>query len=128
MGSAAEGVMETLLVVEDDVHQAKLYKQELEEDNYTVVLAHDGHEALKKLEEEDIDLVILDISMPGMDGIEALGKILGRDNTMPVIIHTAYAQYKDNFMTWTAEHYIIKSSDLGELKAKVHEVLDQRSK
>lgn len=120
--------METLLVVEDDVHQAKLYKQELEEDNYRVVLAHDGHEALKKLEQEDIDLVILDISMPGMDGIEALGKILGRDNTMPVIIHTAYAQYKDNFMTWTAEHYVIKSSDLGELKAKVHDVLDQRKK
>jgi DNA-binding response OmpR family regulator len=118
--------METLLVVEDDVHQAKLYKQELEEDEYKVILAHDGHEALKKLEQEDIDLVILDISMPGMDGIEALGKILGRDNTMPVIIHTAYAQYKDNFMTWTAEHYVIKSSDLGELKAKVRNVLDQR--
>jgi DNA-binding response OmpR family regulator len=120
--------METLLVVEDDIHQAKLYKQELEEDNYSVVLAHDGHEALKKLEEEDIDLVILDISMPGMDGIEALGKILGRDNTMPVIIHTAYAQYKDNFMTWTAEHYVIKSSDLSELKTKVREVLEQRKK
>lgn len=120
--------MENLLVVEDDIHQAELYKQELEEEGYSVVLAHDGYEALEKLEKEDIDLVILDISMPGMDGIEALGKILGRDNTMPVIIHTAYAQYKDNFMTWTAEHYIIKSSDLGELKAKVREVLDERKK
>jgi DNA-binding response OmpR family regulator len=120
--------METLLVVEDDVHQAELYRQELEEEGYEIVLAHDGHEALRKLEEHKIDLVILDISMPGMDGIEALGKILGRDNTMPVIIHTAYAQYKDNFMTWTAEHYIIKSSDLADLKAKVREVLDQRER
>jgi DNA-binding response OmpR family regulator len=120
--------METLLVVEDDVHQAELYKQELGEEGYNIVLAHDGHEALKKLEENKFELVVLDISMPGMDGIEALGKILGRDNTMPVIIHTAYAQYKDNFMTWTAEHYIIKSSDLTELKAKIREVLDLRKK
>lgn len=120
--------METLLVVEDDVHQAELYKQELEEEGYKIELAHDGHEALKKIEEGDFELVILDISMPGMDGIEALGKILGRDNTMPVIIHTAYAQYKDNFMTWTAEHYIIKSSNLSDLKAKIREVLDSRKK
>ena len=120
--------METLLVVEDDVHQAELYRQELEEEGYEVVLAHDGHEALDKIQENDIDLVVLDISMPGMDGIEALGKILGRDNTMPVIIHTAYAHYKDNFMTWTAEHYVIKSSNLDELKSKIREVLDQRGK
>ena len=120
--------MAKLLVVEDDVHQAQLYRQELEEEGHEIILAHDGHEALKKIEKHKVELVILDISMPGMDGIEALGKILGRDNTMPVIIHTAYAHYKDNFMTWTAEHYIIKSSDLGDLKAKICEVLQQRSK
>jgi DNA-binding response OmpR family regulator len=123
-----EVYMERLLVVEDDVHQAELCRQELEEEGFEVVVAHDGHEALKKLEEHEIDLVVLDISMPGMDGIEALGKILGRDNTMPVIIHTAYAHYKDNFMTWTAEHYVIKSSDLSELKTKIREVLDQHKK
>ena len=120
--------MEKLLVVEDDVHQAELCRQELEEEGYEVVVAHDVHEALKKLQENEVDLVVLDISMPGMDGIEALGKILGRDNTMPVIIHTAYAHYKDNFMTWTAEHYVIKSSDLSELKTKIREVLDQQKK
>lgn len=120
--------METLLVVEDDVHQAELYRQELEEEGYKVVLAHDGRDAIEKIEKQKVELVVLDINMPGMDGIEALGKILGRDNTMPVIIHTAYAHYKDNFMTWTAEHYIIKSSDLGELKSKIREVLEQRKK
>ncbi len=118
--------METLLVVEDDVNQAELYRQELEEEGYKVILACDGRDALEKVQSEKVELVVLDINMPGMDGIEALGKILGRDNAMPVIIHTAYAHYKDNFMTWTAEHYIIKSSDLGELKTKIREVLDQR--
>ena len=54
--------------------------------------------------------------------------MLSRDSTLPVIIHTAYSHYKDNFMTWTAEHYIIKSSDLTELKAKIKEVLAARGK
>jgi DNA-binding NarL/FixJ family response regulator len=45
---------------------------------------------------------------------------------MPVIIHSAYAHYKDNFMTWTAEYYIVKSSDLGVLKERIREVLNKR--
>jgi DNA-binding response OmpR family regulator len=46
--------------------------------------------------------------MPGMDGIEALGKILGKDKTIPVIINTACGTYKDNFMTWSADAYVVK--------------------
>lgn len=116
--------METLLVVEDDVYQAELFKQELEEEGYEVIVARDGHEALRKFDKKEVDLVVLDIRMPGMDGIDALGRILARDNTMPTIIHTAYAHYKDNFMTWTADHYVIKTSDLSELKTKIRESLD----
>jgi len=48
--------METLLVVEDDVHQAELFKQELEEDGYVVIVAHDGHEALRKFNKEKVIL------------------------------------------------------------------------
>ena len=116
--------METLLVVEDDAHQAELFKQELEEEGYEVMLAHDGREALEKFDKVNVDLVVLDIRMPGMDGIDALSRILAYDNTMPTIIHTAYAHYKDNFMTWTADHYVIKTSDLSELKTKIRESLD----
>jgi CheY-like chemotaxis protein len=67
--------------------------------------------------------------MPGMDGIETLGRILSMDNELPVIIHTAYAQYKDNFMSWSADAYIVKSpSGLAELKAAIQRVLAARSK
>ena len=69
------------------------------------------------------DVIVLDICMPGMDGIETLGQVLSRDNTIPVILHTAYSSYKDNFMTWSADAYVVKSSDLAELKAKLEEVL-----
>ena len=55
-------------------------------------------------------------------GIETLGQVLSKDNTIPVILHTAYSSYKDNFMTWSADAYVVKSSDLTELKAKLKEV------
>jgi two-component SAPR family response regulator len=74
-----------------------------------------------------VDLAILDIRMPGIDGVELLGRLLSRDSTMPVILHSAYAHYKDNFMTWTADHYVIKSSDLTGLKDKIRETLARRT-
>ena len=63
--------------------------------------------------------------MPGMDGIEALGRILGQDNTLPVILNTAYSSYKDNFMSWSADAYVVKSSDLTELKAEIRKALEK---
>jgi len=117
--------MKTLLIVEDDANQRLLYKKELTKDNYRVLLADGGRMAVKIAEKEDLDLVVLDIEMPGMDGIEALGRILDRKNTLPVIIHTAYPYYKDNFMSWAANAYIVKSSDLSELKSKIHEILSE---
>jgi DNA-binding response OmpR family regulator len=63
-----------------------------------------------------------------MDGIEALGKILSRDKKIPIIIYTAYSNYKSNFMTWTADAYITKSSNLQELKDKIKEIIASRTK
>ncbi|MBM4079509.1 MAG: response regulator [Planctomycetes bacterium] len=116
--------MARLLVVDDNENQRLLYQEELTEEGHKVTLAKDGWEAVKLAKDETPDLVILDISMPGMDGIEALGRMLADNNKLPVIIHTAYATYKDNFMTWSADAYVVKSSDLAELKAKVRELLE----
>ncbi len=67
--------------------------------------------------------MVLDVAMPGVDGIETLGRILAENNRIPVLLHTAYATYKDNFMAWSADAYVVKSSDLSELKAEVRRVL-----
>ena len=115
--------MTTVLLVEDEKNQRLLYGQELEYEGYEVVLAADGREALARLDEGTPDAVVLDISMPGMDGIETLGQLLSRDNTIPVILHTAFSSYKDNFMTWSADAYVVKSADLTELKTTLREVL-----
>ena len=120
--------MEKVLCVDDDLSLLRLYQEELTEDGYKVILAKDGKEALKKFEKESPDVVVMDIRMPVMDGIETLTAMLGKDRQVPVILNTAYPQYRENFMTWGAEAYVIKSSDLTELKRKIREVLDRRKK
>ncbi len=115
--------MKTILVVDDDEPVRNLLKEELTEDGYRVITASNARDALKLVENEPLDLVILDIRMPGMDGLEALPRILGLKEGLPVILNTAYYQYKESFMSWAADAYVVKSSDLTELKAKVKELI-----
>ena len=115
--------MKKILLVENEEAQRLLYEQELNEEGYLVIWARNGKEALKHLEELPCDLVVLDIVMPGMDGIEMLAKIVSRYKKMPVILHTAYAHYQNDFMTWLADAYVVKSSDLSTLKKTVKELL-----
>ena len=61
-----------------------------------------------------------------MEGIETMGWILSHNKGIPIIIHTAYSNYKDNFMSWAADAYIVKSSDLSELKNKIKEILTNK--
>jgi CheY-like chemotaxis protein len=114
--------MKTILVVDDDEAIRTLLQEELEEDGYKVLIATNARDALKMVASEALDLVILDIRMPGMDGLEALPRILGIKEGLPVIMNTAYSQYQDSFMSWAADAYVVKSSDLTELKEKVKEL------
>ena len=115
--------MKTVLVVEDERHQRILYGRELADEGYQVVLAATGQEALQLVRDRCPDLIILDICMPGMDGIEALGRILRTQRSVPIILHTAYSSYRDNYLTWSADAYVVKSSNLTELKDTVRRLL-----
>ena len=68
-------------------------------------------------------MVVLDICMPGMDGVETLEALLAADPGLPVILNTAYTTYRENFLTWAAADYVVKSADLTELKASIRRVL-----
>jgi two-component system, response regulator, stage 0 sporulation protein F len=115
--------MKTILVVDDEDPIRQLIEFELKDDGYEVLTAANAQDALKLVQTEPLDLVILDIRMPGMDGLEALPRILGLKEGLKVILNTAYSQYQESFMSWAADAYIIKSADLTELKAKVKELL-----
>ena len=112
-----------ILLVEDDESQRLLYHDELAEAGYEVMLAANGREALQQLVRGKPDLIILDIVMPVMDGMETLGRIIREYRDVPVILNTAYSSYRDDFMSWGADAYVVKSADLGELKEKVREII-----
>jgi CheY-like chemotaxis protein len=112
-----------LLVADDEKNLRELYRMELEGEGYQVETAANGAEVLARMEQADFDLVILDIQMPGMSGIDLLQKIMARDKRQPVILNTAYPAHRDNFLTWPADAYVVKSSDTSELKQAVKKVL-----
>ena len=118
--------MTKILVVEDDANQCLLYAEELRGDGYEVVTARDGKEALEAIEKDPPHLVVMDISMPGMDGIESMSRMLAQNDKLPIILNTAYATYKENFRAWSADAYVVKSSDLTELKSTIKRVLAAR--
>ncbi|MGB9892884.1 MAG: response regulator [Candidatus Saccharicenans sp.] len=117
--------MKKILLVEDDRTLSLLYEEELSKEGYEVILVYDAESALEKVREEDFDLIITDIRMPGKDGIELISSIMGMRKDIPIIINTAYQSYKDDFMTWAADAYLIKSSSLEELKLKIKELLKE---
>ncbi len=120
--------MTTILLVEDDKNQRLLYEQELRLEGYEIVTAAEGKEGLGKVQEQPPDMIIMDINIPKMNGIETMGMILSKYKNIPIIINTAYSSYKDNFMSWAADAYIVKSSDLTELKNKIKEILTKKAK
>ncbi|WP_306009755.1 response regulator transcription factor [Bacillus sp. MMSF_3328] len=113
-----------IMVVDDDVHIQKLVSIHLSRKGYQVVKANDGEEALKILEGMNVDLAVVDVMMPGMDGFE-LTKILSEDYDIPVILLTAKGQLDDKergFLSGS-EDYIVKPFEVKELLYRVAVVL-----
>lgn len=120
---------EVILLAEDDRFVSDIYKRKLSMDGYGVLYAADGREALNFLEAQIPDLVLLDIMMPVIDGMEVLEKMKGDDRwkKIPVIMLTNLAE-KDNIeksISMGANGYIIKAHFTpSEVMVKMREVLD----
>ena len=116
--------MAKILLVEDEENVALLYTQALEDAGHSVVCAQDGRSAILLAQDEHPDLVIMDINLPEkMDGLESMSRILEQNKDIPVIINTGYSEYKESFMSWAAEAYVLKSADLGPLMEAVQSAL-----
>lgn len=117
-----------ILVVDDEENIRLLYKEELTDAGYEVDTAKDAMDADKKIPIFRPDLITLDIKMPGMDGLEYLRKFREKDKQTPVVLCTAYQDYKKDFKVWASEAYVVKSFNLDHLKATIKEVLEQSAK
>jgi DNA-binding response OmpR family regulator len=114
--------MKTILVVEDEKHLQILYSQELAAEGYNVITAKDGKEALEIVESEAIDLAILDLKLENENGLDVIQRMMEQKRGLKVILNTAYSSYRNDFRSWSAEAYIVKSSNLDELLSKVRQL------
>jgi DNA-binding response OmpR family regulator len=119
--------MAKIFVIEDEPSLRLLYRTEFEGMGHEVTCLSNGREAMLRMNNEQPDLIVLDIMMPEGDGMEFLTRLLDHRMAVPVIINSAYSHYKNDFMSWAAEAYVVKSSDLSELKSEIHKALDKSS-
>jgi DNA-binding NtrC family response regulator len=115
--------MPKVLIVDDDESLRILYAKELSEEGYEVEAVSCGRDAIESVKQARPDAVVLDIKMEGMDGLSVLDMIMEHDKTIPVVLNTAYSTFKSDFSTWSADAYLVKSSDLSELKKTLRQVL-----
>jgi CheY-like chemotaxis protein len=106
--------MARVLLVEDEADLRLLYRVRLEQIGYDIVAVDSAAKALEVLTREEMDVVVLDLGLYG--GLQLLDEIVSRQPYLPVIIHTGYELWGDDFRSWGAAAYVVKSPDLSELK------------
>jgi len=123
---------QTILVAEDQEHIRSLITYKLRHSGYTVVTAVDGLEAIKKAEETNPDLILLDVMMPLLTGFEVLARLKQHEKlkTVPVLMVTAQSQEEEVIkgLELGADDYITKPFSPNELVARVKTVLLRHSK
>ncbi len=118
--------MATILIVEDEAKMLRLLDLNLSEEGYTTRTAQDAETGLKILRQEKIDLVVTDLRLPGMDGLEFLQAVKGTDASIPVVVMTAYGTVETavEAMKAGASDYVLKPFSLEEMKLIVSKELD----
>ncbi|HED00898.1 MAG TPA: sigma-54-dependent Fis family transcriptional regulator [Proteobacteria bacterium] len=118
--------MESILIVDDEKNYLVVLKELLSEENYEVITAENAMQALEIFKESDFDLVLTDMKMPQIDGIELLENIRSINNEVPVIIMTAYATVEKavKAMKKGAFDYVTKPFQNEELKITVRKAID----
>lgn len=120
-----------ILVIEDDPSSARLVGYALEREGYQVEIAVNGVEGLRKVQEEDPDLVILDVMLPGLDGFELCHRLRAEPRTdhVPILMLSAKAQEIDRStgLRAGANEYLVKPADPAEILANVERLLAEKS-
>jgi len=114
-----------LLVVDDDASIRSVLGRSLPYEGFDVTAAADGLAALRVLREQAIDCLILDVGMPGIDGLEVCRRLRKAGDSTPIILLTAYDGIgdRDGGLEAGADDYLVKPFALEELVARVHAML-----
>lgn len=110
-------VVKTILIVDDQKGVRLLLEEFFKQEGYTVLTAGNGQEAIKETKEQKVDLIIMDMKMPGMDGLKAAEVIL-QDKYIPIILMTAYAkaEIEEAAMAVGINRCIVKPFEVLELR------------
>ncbi|MBL7737515.1 MAG: response regulator transcription factor [Chitinophagaceae bacterium] len=120
----------SILLVEDEENLHEALKLNLELEGYEISSAFDGTEAIKKIEEEYFDLIILDVMLPGLDGISVTENIRIQNNEVPILILSAKNSSSDRVLGLKkgADDYMVKPFNLEELLLRVHKLIEKNKK
>jgi DNA-binding response OmpR family regulator len=114
-----------LLFVDDEEGLLELYRSAFSRQGFAVETATTLDAARTRLGQGGVSLVVLDIRMAEGSGLTLLREIKSGEHSLPVVLSTAFARYQDDFASWLADAYVVKSSDLGELKGAVKRCLER---
>ncbi len=125
-----EKVRKSILLVEDEENLHDALRLNLELENYQVTSAHDGNEALKAISNEYFDLVILDVMLPGIDGISVAETIRVQQNPVPILILSAKISSADRVLGLKkgADDYLNKPFNLEELLLRVQKLIEKNER
>ncbi len=120
--------MPAILIVEDEAKMRRLLELNLGEDGFTTYSAEDAETGLKLLHENSIDLVLTDLKLPGMNGLEFLQTIKRQNAALPVVVMTAFGSVETavEAMKAGASDYVLKPFSLTEMRMVIHKELDVR--
>lgn len=123
--STAESRGARLLVIEDHVDLAEGLARSLAMDDHEVSIANDGPHGLELMDQREFDLVVLDLNLPGMDGVEVLRRLRGKGLDIPVLILSARGEETDKILGFRAgaDDYVVKPFGILELLARVQALL-----
>ncbi|MBP0726842.1 response regulator transcription factor [Bacillus sp. RG28] len=114
-----------ILIIEDEIKIARVLKLEIEYEGYEVLVEHDGREGLEVALNNNIDLVLLDVMLPGLSGLEVLRRIRKANSHLPIILLTARGSTFDKItgLDYGANDYITKPFEIEEVLARVRSSL-----
>ena len=118
--------MATILIIEDEAKMRRLLELNLGEDGFKTVSAPDAEAGLRLLASESVDLVLTDLKLPGMSGLELLQAVKRQNAALPVVVMTAFGSVETavDAMKAGATDYILKPFSLAEMRMVVHKELD----